>query len=126
MQINAKKQEKIGHGEKNSAVNPQGAAGYNTTVNGHDSTTKFHATWTGTIGNNTSRWSQSGSNVSPSGKPCEGGNAGEVYSMSPTPANWDVSAYNTALGQAANWAKKMEQIGKSADGTVYRIDDSDG
>ena len=46
--------------------------------------------------------------------------------MSPTPANWDVSAYNTALGQAANWAKKMEQIGKSADGTVYRIDDSDG
>ena len=46
--------------------------------------------------------------------------------MSPTPANWDVSAYNTALGQAADWAKKMEGIGKSADGTVYRIDDSDG
>lgn len=123
---NDRKQEKSVTAEKNSAVNPQGAAGYNTTVNGHDSTTKFHATWTGTIGNNTSRWSQSGSNVSPSGKPCEGGNAGEVYSMSPTPANWDVSAYNTALGQAANWAKKMEQIGKSADGTVYRIDDSDG
>lgn len=123
---NDKKQEKTVTAEKNSAVNPQGAAGYNTTVNGHDSTTKFHATWTGTIGNNTSRWSQSGSNVSPSGKPCEGGNAGKVYSMSPTPANWDVSAYNTALGQAANWAKKMEQIGKSADGTVYRIDDSDG
>lgn len=123
---NDKKQEKTVTAEKNSAVNPQGAAGYNTTVNGHDSTTKFHATWTGTIGNNTSRWSQIGSNVSPSGKPCEGGNAGKVYSMSPTPANWDVSAYNTALGQAANWAKKMEQIGKSADGTVYRIDDSDG
>ena len=123
---NDKKQEKTVTAEKNSAVNPQGAAGYNTTVNGHDSTTKFHATWTGTIGNNTSRWSQSGSNVSPSGKPCEGGNAGKVYSMSPTPANWDVSAYNTALGQAADWAKKMEEIGKSADGTVYRIDDSDG
>lgn len=123
---NDRKQEKTVTAEKNSAVNPQGAAGYNTTVNGHDSATKFHATWTGTIGNNTSRWSQSGSNVSPSGKPCEGGNAGEVYSMSPTPANWDVSAYNTALGQAANWAKKMEEIGKSADGTVYRIDDSDG
>ena len=51
---NDRKQEKTVTAEKNSAVNPQGAAGYNTTVNGHDSTTKFHATWTGTIGNNTS------------------------------------------------------------------------
>lgn len=119
-----KKSEKTVTAEKNNAVNPTGASSYNTTVKGHDSATKFEATWTGTIGNNTPAWTKVGSNVPASGKPCEGGNAGKVYSISTKPANWDVSAYNTALANAQQWAKDMEKT--NTDGTVIRIADSDG
>lgn len=77
-----KKNEKTVTAEKNNAVNPTGASSYNTTVKGHDSATKFEATWTGTIANNTPAWTKVGSNTSPTGKPCEGGNAGKVYSIS--------------------------------------------
>ena len=110
--------------EKNNAVNPTGASSYNTTVKGHDSATKFEATWEGTIANNTPAWQKVGSNVPASGKPCEGGNAGKVYSISTKPANWDVSAYNEALANAQEWAKAMEKT--NDDGTVIRIADSDG
>lgn len=119
-----KKNEKTVTAEKNNAVNPTGASSYNTSVHGHTSATKFEATWTGTIANNTPAWTKVGSNTSPTGKPCEGGNAGKVYSISTKPANWDVSSYNTALSNAQTWAKKMEQT--NDDGTVIRIADSDG
>ena len=119
-----KKNEKTVTAEKNNAVNPTGASSYNTSVHGHTSATKFEATWTGTIANNTPAWQKVGSNTSPTGKPCEGGNAGKVYSISTKPANWDVSSYNTALSNAQTWAKKMEQT--NDDGTVIRIADSDG
>ena len=119
-----KKSEKTVTAEKNNAVNPTGASSYNTTVKDHDSATKFEATWEGTIANNTPAWQKVGSNTSPTGKPCEGGNAGKVYSISTKPANWDVSSYNTALSNAQTWAKKMEQT--NDDGTVIRIADSDG
>ena len=119
-----KKNEKTVTAEKNNAVNPIGASSYNTSVHGHTSATKFEATWEGTIANNTPAWTKVGSNTSPTGKPCESGNAGKVYSISTKPANWDVSSYNTALSNAQTWAKAMEQT--NDDGTVIRIADSDG
>lgn len=42
-----------------------------------------------------------------------------------TPA-WEVDNYNTALQQALEWAKKMEQISNTDHGNVWRIADSDG
>lgn len=119
-----KKNEKTVTAEKNNAVNPTGASSYNTSVHGHTSATKFEATWEGTIANNTPAWTKVGSNTPATGKPCEGGNAGKVYSISTKPANWDVSSYNTALSNAQTWAKAMEQT--NDDGTVIRIADSDG
>lgn len=122
--VNDKKQEKTVTAEKNNAVNPTGASSYNTTIKEHTTATKFEATWTGTIANNTPAWSKVGSNESPSGKPCEGGKAGKVYSITTKPQNWDVSSYNEALANAQAWAKAMEKTNEH--GTVIRIDDSDG
>lgn len=126
---NDKKNKKSVTAEKNSAVNPTGASSYNTSVKEHTSVTKFEATWTGTIGNSTPEPADVGKfNPGKPGSPCAGNgfNPGTQRTKGTAKTNWNVDAYNTALDQAFSWAKQMETIGKSADGTVYRIDDSDG
>lgn len=124
-----KKSSKSVTAEKNNAVNPTGASSYNTSVHGHTSATKFEATWTGTIGNSTPEPADVGKfNPGKPGSPCAGNgfNPGTQRTKGTAKTNWNVDAYNTALDQAFSWAKQMETIGKSTDGTVYRIDDSDG
>lgn len=127
-----KKAEKQVTAEKNNAVNPTGASSYNTSTNSHGSDTTFRAQWTGAISNNTGYPTESPGSFNP-GKPGspDPGNGYDVGNGSQrmlvnAPTNWDTSGYNTALQNAINWAKQMETIGKQKDGTVFRIDDSDG
>lgn len=127
-----KKAEKQVTAEKNNAVNPTGASSYNTSTNSHGSDTTFRAQWTGAISNGTGYPTESPGSFNP-GKPGspDPGNGYDVGNGSQrmlvnAPTNWNTSGYNTALQNAINWAKQMETIGKQKDGTVFRIDDSDG
>jgi hypothetical protein len=120
--------------EENLCPAPEGASSGNTTAstNAHTSATNFSVTWTGTIANNTSRPSNNfdGFNAGKEGSPCAGngydkGN-GSSRKMQNASTSWNVSDYNTALKNATDWAKKMEQLSGKKDGNVWRWDDSDG
>lgn len=120
--------------EENLCPAPEGASSGNTTAstNAHTSATNFSVTWTGTIANNTSRPSNNfdGFNAGKAGSPCAGngydkGN-GSSRKMQNASTSWNVSDYNTALKNATDWAKKMEQLSGKKDGNVWRWDDSDG
>lgn len=119
--------------EKNNAVNPVGAASFNTTLNGHGTPTVYQAQWTGTISNGTSEPGEAGPSTFEAGKPgspCAGngydpGNGASRAKADASP-NWDPSAYSTALNQAIDWALQMEQISDQTEGTAWHIADSDG
>lgn len=124
-----KKSEKTITVEKNNAVNPTGASSYNTSIKEHIEATKFEATWTGTISNSTPEPKDVGKfKPGKAGSPCagKGFDKGTQRTKATAETNWSVDAYNNALDQAFSWAKKMEQIGGSPDGTAWRIADSDG
>ena len=123
------KQNKSVTAEKNNAVNPTGASSYSTDIKAHNATTKFEATWTGTITNSTPEPKDVGKfKPGKAGSPCagKGFDKGTQRTKATAETNWSVDAYNNALDQAFSWAKKMEQIGGSPDGTAWRIADSDG
>ena len=125
--VNDKKQEKSVTAEKNNAVNPTGASSYNTTVKAHTSATKFEATWTGTIANNTPEPEDEGKyTAGKPGNPCPGSGftPGTQRTKKDAKTKWDVSSYNDAVKNAFQWAKDMEKT--NTNGTVIRIDDSDG
>lgn len=124
-----KKSEKTITVEKNNAVNPSGASSYSTDIKAHNATTKFEATWTGTISNSTPEPKDVGKfKPGKAGSPCagKGFDKGTQRTKATAKTNWSVDAYNNALDQAFSWAKEMEQIGGSPDGTAWRIADSDG
>ena len=124
-----KKSEKTITVEKNNAVNPTGASSYSTDIKAHNATTKFEATWTGTISNSTPEPKDVGKfKPGKAGSPCagKGFDKGTQRTKATAETNWSVDAYNNALDQAFSWAKEMEQIGGSPDGTAWRIADSDG
>ena len=132
---NDKTQSKTVTAENNSAVKPSSAGGLassNTTTNAHNSATTFTATWTGTIANNTAYPTESPASFDP-GKvtgQCPGINYdagnGSQRKLVNAQTNWNVSNYNTAVDSAIAWAKSMEKTNDTADGTVYKIADSDG
>lgn len=116
--------------EANNIVTPTGASSSNTTTSGHDSQTVIKAQWTGTIANATSKPSEDTFDPGKAGSPCEGdgykvGNGATGVVKNAT-TNWSVSDYNTALSNAISWAKEMESISDSANGSAWRIADSDG
>lgn len=124
-----KKSDKTITVEKNNAVNPSGASSYSTDIKAHNATTKFEATWTGTISNSTPEPKDVGKfKPGKAGSPCagKGFDKGTQRTKATAETNWSVDAYNNALDQAFSWAKEMEQIGGSPDGTAWRIADSDG
>lgn len=125
--VNDKKQEKTVTAEKNNAVNPTGASSYNTTIKEHTTATKFEATWTGTIANNTPEPEDEGKyTAGKPGSPCPGSGftPGTQRTKKDAKTKWDVSSYNDAVKNAFQWAKDMEKTNEN--GTVIRIDDSDG
>ena len=110
--VNDKKQEKSVTAEKNNAVNPTGASSYNTTVKAHTSATKFEATWTGTIANNTPEPEDEGKyTAGKPGNPCPGSGftPGTQRTKKDAKTKWDVSSYNDAVKNAFQWAKDMEK-----------------
>lgn len=88
----------------------------------------FTAHWGGSIANRkTDGWNASG-NVNPTGKPCEGGDAGKVVTSYSTSSgySWDTRLFKNDIDDAAEWLDEMLATNKRDDGTVWRIDDSDG
>jgi len=128
-------------------VNPIGASSYNTTFSSHTSDSReITATWTGTITNADTGAKPSdhkqavGWNPGPSNNAyvdlCATeansnayagtyGNPGSMGTERNNDYNWNVSAYNTALRQAYEWAKQLEEY-SNANGNVLMIANSDG
>lgn len=116
-------------------VDPEGASSYNTTYSGHNShSNAITAKWTGTITNDTSDPGIT-NNKDPEDKIVSDGThySGKPGKMNPTGQEtaggsyvWGVDDYNTALENAFNWAKALEDISDEDLGNVYMIANSDG
>jgi hypothetical protein len=125
--LNGKTISKSVISESANIATPNGNSSGNITVNGHTSGTTLWAQWEGTIGNGTSEPADNGKYYpGKAGSPCAGlgYNEGTLRTKAEPTTMWNVDAYNTALGQAAAWAKSMESTNSSY--TIQKIADSDG
>lgn len=126
---------------------PVGASSHNTTFSAHSTTSKpITATWTGTITNadggrkpsdlkNATGWDPGPSNnaytnlcaTEANSNAYAGtyGNPGSMGTERNSDFNWNVSDFNKALQQAADWAKALEDI-SDGDGNVIMTANSDG
>lgn len=83
--------------------------------------------WTGTIANNTPEPEDEGKyTAGKPGNPCPGSGftPGTQRTKKDAKTKWDVSSYNDAVKNAFQWVRDMEKT--NTNGTVIRIDDSDG
>lgn len=114
-------------------TNPVGASSYNTTYNGHDSTTEIKAEWTGTIANTTADPgitdnadpidNISGDGTHYSGKPGQMVQTGQEVSGG---YSWNVAGFNAALNNAFKWASEQEAFSQEDTGNVWMLANSDG